>query len=95
MVVQAMQWTGDNLAEITGFLDEDEFNHLPHHETLVLDVVHEHGSARKGDWVVRDGDGHLMSCDPNTFAATHEETNADGGQVIVHPEYPHPEVTRG
>jgi hypothetical protein len=77
-VVEAMQWTGENTAEVLALAGEGrrcadviENSHDGEQDTkrfLMLPESH----ADIGDWIVRDGDGNLTACKPEIFEASYE-----------------------
>ncbi len=74
VIVEAVQWRGENIEEIKNFIDPNPNNGLVEYDVLVfyldnqpvlyLDV---------GDWVVKDSKGNFISCTPEIFAETHKQ----------------------
>jgi len=72
--VEAVQWTGENVAEI-GALTEPSVPKLdPVTRTLYFGGDQ---FAKAGDFIVRDFDGALRGVTPRAFEATYEEVPAD------------------
>lgn len=71
----AIQWTGENCAEIDAFLDDTEET-LPGHP-IVIETLEGDVTAQVGDWIIRGVQGELYPCKPDIFAATYEP--AGGG----------------
>lgn len=70
VVIEAIQWTGENCAEIDAFLDDTE-------ETtpggpIVIETLEGDMTAQVGDWIIRGVQGELYPCKPDIFAATYE-----------------------
>ena len=72
VVVEAIQWTGDN------FIDIDEFITVPH-ETYPKDGIVKIPTlegvmeAIKGDYIIKGVAGEFYSCKPEIFEATYEK----------------------
>ena len=69
VVIEAVQWTGDNLNEIQRFYKPDSI--------LVGDEIHIHTLegimvANKGDWIIKGVKGEFYPCKPDIFEATYE-----------------------
>lgn len=56
--VQAVRWTGDNEAELTGSVFDDL------HSTWV--------GVKTGQWIIRGVKGEFYPCDPEVLAETYE-----------------------
>ena len=81
VVVQAMQWTGDNIDEImmfmhpqepvymTPFKDRDEIVGINTLEGLMV--------AKKRDWIIKGMKGEFYPCKPDIFEATYEKVPHD------------------
>jgi hypothetical protein len=71
-LVEAVQWTGENIAEVAAFLAEDVRCRWRPIETAtgVLDISGM--SFRLNDWIVHDEDGWLENFQADEFAATFE-----------------------
>lgn len=85
VVIEAIQWTGENLQEVLAFTGEhDKFNEwfedLKDYQNHVsksgdifkiftLEGVME---ASPGDWIIRGVKGEHYPCKPDIFAATYE-----------------------
>lgn len=73
--VEAIQWTGDNLAELVAFtgvrgyfvpLEGDVFT------AQVYDKLHDTPiSVRTGDWILKGTHGEFYPCARDVFAATY------------------------
>jgi hypothetical protein len=80
--IEAVQWTGGNIAEVTAFMHPQEpiyVNNLSHMNFTNADdlvgVAAPEGLkvASKGDWIIRGVKGELYPCKPDIFALTYEE----------------------
>lgn len=72
--VEAVQWTGRNLAEVESLLNlfvEESPNGF-------LYIITDEGiaSARRGDWIVKGIRGNIIVCEPDDFVEIYEPANA-------------------
>lgn len=76
VVIEAVQWTGDNRPELADFMGADPVVRWNHSEGdyVVLTTIHgETARARVGDWIVPEPqDGRYYPVRPDIFAATYE-----------------------
>jgi hypothetical protein len=81
VVIDAIQWTGDNLREIIEFTGRHESAKdwtWEHFEEVVrvggLKIFTLEGShkATVGDWIIRGVKGELYPCKPDIFEQTYE-----------------------
>lgn len=72
VVIEAIKWTGDNVKELTKFME------IPHVSYEIpsrkLSVVTPEGvmTAKKGDYIIKGIKGELYPCKPDIFAETYE-----------------------
>lgn len=96
LVIEAIQFTGDNISEIwdafgtAGIYGPTEKNP----DYLILTTVHgDPAPARVDDWVIPDGKpGTFYPCKPEIFAATYERvgmTSQSNMRITVHDASPH------
>jgi len=73
VVIEAVQWTGDNLAELdafTGLRFRAPFQDL----AQVFDVLHDTWvKVAVGQWVIKGVKGEFYPCDDEVLQATYEE----------------------
>jgi hypothetical protein len=74
VVIDAVQWTGDNWPEIAAFHRGDAFNvtRTPDGNELNIATLEGVMVARPGDWVIRGVKGELYPCKPDIFEQTYE-----------------------
>lgn len=85
VVIQAVQWTGDNLQEILEFVSmHPDFNTWFKNNDEYTDFVRNDGNrfriktlegtmyADKGDWIIQGVKGEFYPCKPDIFDATYE-----------------------
>jgi hypothetical protein len=85
IVVEAVQWTGENIDEITAFLGEDFVSHHDRGDVFVCtkeDVI----GGGIGYWFIRGVEGEHYPCAPAIFEATYERVEetpvtAEGGDT--------------
>lgn len=81
VVVEAIQWTGDNLLEIirhTGqhasatHMKWEEYEDLVRREGLKIFTLEGSHMATVGDWIIKGVKGECYPCKPDIFEATYE-----------------------
>ncbi len=85
VVIEAVQWTGDNLAEVLDFTGKhpkwnEWFENWKAYEAYVkangdiFKILTLEGTmkASPGDWIIRGVKGEHYPCKPDIFAATYE-----------------------
>lgn len=71
VVIEAVQWTGENLLEILqfskdSFIDRDNY-------TLKIETLEGVITASRGDYIVKGVDGEFYPCKPDIFEKTYDE----------------------
>lgn len=90
VVIEAVQWTGDNIAEVLAFTGKhpkwDEwFEDYKTYEAYVrangnvFKIVTLEGTMRAspGDWIIRGVNGEHYPCKPDIFSKTYEPCDAE------------------
>ena len=85
VVIEAIQWTGDNLREVISFTDGppdtkshyagmkwEEYEDLVARDGLKIFTLEGKMSASVGDWIIRGIKGEYYPCKPDIFDATYE-----------------------
>lgn len=78
VVIEAVQFTGENWSEVDDFVGRDNFQttgNAPYEPVAVVhdSVVHKSWlPIRTNDWVVRGVQGEFYPCDPEVFELTYE-----------------------
>ena len=81
VIVDAIQWTGDNLKEVIGFTGRhpsakkwtwDIFEHNVKAEGLKIFTLEGPLMASVGDWIIQGVHGEFYPCKPDIFHATYE-----------------------
>ena len=85
VVIEAVQWTGRNILEISSFMYPEEPQYVGKQfsnadELIGLDTKEGRIIASIGDWIIKGIKGELYPCKPDIFEATYEpvEDSHDG-----------------
>lgn len=82
VTIEAIQWTGNNIAEIYSFMHPQEpvyVNDLSHinftnaDDLIGIQTLEGLMVAGIGDWIIRGIQGELYPCKPDIFVTTYEE----------------------
>lgn len=71
VVVEAVQWTGENHAEMCEFIDPEVFEIKPK-EGLIIHTLEGDHHASPGDYIIKGVNGAFYPCKPDIFAKTYE-----------------------
>ena len=71
VTVEAVQWTGENHAEMCEFIDPEVFEIIPH-VGLVIHTLEGDHHASPGDYIIKGVNGEFYPCKPDIFAKTYE-----------------------
>ena len=81
IVVEAVEWTGDNLKEIIDFIglnpsaekwSWDEYEAIVKSEGLIIFTLEGTHNASVGDFIIKGVHGEAYPCKPDIFAKTYE-----------------------
>ena len=81
VVIEAVRWTGDNLAEVIGFaglhksvegLRWEEYEKLVAEEGLKIFTLEGPMMASVGDWIIKGVKGEFYPCKPDIFEKTYK-----------------------
>jgi hypothetical protein len=78
VVIEAVQWTGDNGAEMHTFCPSAMAT-AAKNSPIYIPTLEGEMTAQVGDWIIRGVKGEYYPCKPDIFAATYEaapESNA-------------------
>ena len=92
VVIEAIQWTGDNSMEVLDFGNDgpmplwgDDFTvDMDKSEVYILTLEGKH-TATKGDWIIRGIKGEFYPCQPDIFEATYEPAAQPEKKTPVEP----------
>lgn len=71
VVIEAVQWTGNNHAEMCEFIDPEAFEIIPN-VGLVIHTLEGDHHASPGDYIIRGVNGEFYPCKPDIFEKTYE-----------------------
>ena len=71
VTVEAVQWTGENRAEMCEFIDSEVFEIIPR-VGLVIHTLEGDHHASPGDYIIKGVNGEFYPCKPDIFAKTYE-----------------------
>lgn len=75
VVIDAIQWNGTNLQDVTSLGAAREYEQDFLGDDLVIKTLEGDMTARKGDWIIRGVKGELYPCKPDIFDATYESAD--------------------
>lgn len=75
VVIEAVQWTGDNEMEIYDF-SNGKVLHIAGSTKMLVPTLEGDMQASVGDWIIRGVQGEFYPCKPDIFAATYEPEDA-------------------
>lgn len=74
VVIEAVQWTGQNVSDICKFTERD-VNHLIAGGQLYIATLEGVHRASVGDFIIKGVKGEFYPCKPDIFAQTYEPVN--------------------
>ncbi len=77
VVIEAVQFTGDNCIEVLGFIGSPHVDNRELHTTdhPVIHTLEGGLTASSGDWIIKGVKGEFYPCKPDIFAATYERVD--------------------
>jgi len=72
VVIEAIQWKGDNWEELEEFRSERHTVANPD-GTLTIETLEGNHIANKRDWIIRGVKGEIYPCKPDIFEQTYDE----------------------
>ena len=92
VVVEAVQWTGENHAEMCEFIDPEAFEIIPRIGLVIHTLEGDH-HASPGDYIIKGVNGEFYPCKPDIFAKTYESSTLTPPNEWVSVEERLPEPT--
>ena len=71
VVIDAIQWNGENIDEVMGFMKWRNADHDKRHGLIIRTLEGSH-HASVGDWIIKGVQGEFYPCKPDIFAATYD-----------------------
>jgi hypothetical protein len=72
VVIEAVQFTGDNAHEVWQLCAAAEFHNNMPGTFMLIKTLEGNMVADPGDWIIRGVKGEFYPCKPDIFAATYE-----------------------
>jgi hypothetical protein len=72
VVIEAMQYRGDNAAEVLAWANAECVAYQPTSSTLTVKTLEGEMTVYPLSWLIRGVQGELYPCKPDIFAATYE-----------------------
>jgi len=72
VTVEAIQWTGENHAEICEFIDPEAFEIIPRVGLIIHTLEGDH-HASPGDYIIKGVKGEFYPCKADIFEKTYED----------------------
>ena len=78
VVIEAVQWTGENKKEVFDFMNWR--NAEIRKDTLVIHTLEGNMKADPGDYIIKGVQGEIYPCKPDIFKSTYEQVEEGGGE---------------
>ena len=72
VVIEAMQWNGNNLDEVFRFGDDNDTALELQGEMIKIETLEGTMTAQIGDWIIKGVNGEFYPCKPDIFEKTYE-----------------------
>ena len=73
VVIEAIQWTGDNLKECLDFMKFSNRAHTVHKDKIIIHTLEGKMKASVGDFIIKGVSGEFYPCKPDIFEKTYEK----------------------
>ena len=73
VVIEAIQWTGLNLKEISNFINSEDFWHKD--SGLFIKTLEGNMKANANDWIIKWVQGEFYPCKPDIFEQTYDKVD--------------------
>ena len=77
VVIDAVQWTGENADEVGTFFGNDDLHFGLRGQTWNILTLEGSMAAQVGDWIICGVKGEFYPCKPDIFEATYEPVEPD------------------
>lgn len=77
IVIEAVQWNGDNLEECLNFMSDNGFHSYGHNHNkeIMIKTLEGNMVASVNDYIIKGVSGEFYPCKPDIFEKTYEEVN--------------------
>lgn len=72
VVIDAIQWTGDNMKEMTAFIGPGQYEEGFSDDFFYVKTLEGELRASLHDWIIKGVKGEFYPCKPDIFEATYE-----------------------
>ena len=72
VVIEAVQWTGENWADIDEWMSVYPHQTFPSAGKIEIDTLEGTMTANEGDWIIQGVNGEFYPCKPDIFEKTYE-----------------------
>lgn len=73
VVIEAVQWTGQNYGEIKQFIGNNRESYINQDVELTIITLEGHHVANEGDFIIKGVNGEFYPCKPDIFEQTYEK----------------------
>ena len=78
VVVEAVQWTGENFGELQAFMKDGVGDFIMVEQRLEIYTLEGDYFAKVGDYIIKNAQGEFYPCKPDIFHKTYEEVTDEG-----------------
>lgn len=79
IVYEAVQWTGENIEEISKFANSAQVSRMVGVSELVIETLGGNMIAEAGDWIIKGVKGEFYPCKPDVFQESYELAEVTDG----------------
>ena len=81
VVIEAVQWTGENFEELWRLLESKEGRAVYEESdmSIFLETLEGTMKAQVGDYIIKGVQGEIYPCKPDIFKSTYEQVEEGGG----------------
>lgn len=73
VIIEAIQWKGNNEEELLDFFGEFDNHKLENDGTITIGTLEGNHTTNKGDWIIKGVKGEFYPCKPDIFKKTYEK----------------------
>jgi len=73
VVIEAIQWTGDNLKECLDFMKFSNRTRTVYRDKIIIHTLEGAMTASIGDYIIKGVSGEFYPCKPDIFEKTYEK----------------------
>lgn len=80
VVINAVQWDGNNGVEVATFLEGASFSFSDAGDKVFIETLEGEMTATILDWIIKGVKGEFYPCKPDIFEATYDRVEAAAGK---------------